>query len=103
MANEVEDHVARLKQGVTAWNAWRADNASVVPNLRERRKPSGARGANLNGADLSDADLRGANLSGAGRTDGAATARHLGFAHLSDANLNEAIPERRKAEPQFFL
>ena len=26
-----------------------------------------------------------------------------GFAHLSDANLNEAIPERRKAEPQFFL
>ena len=27
MANE--DHVARLKQGVAAWNAWRAENESA--------------------------------------------------------------------------
>jgi len=42
MANE--DHVARLKQGVAAWNEWRAENENVVP-------------------DLSGADLRGAERS----------------------------------------
>ena len=31
MANE--DHVARLKQGVDAWNAWRRENPDVSPDL----------------------------------------------------------------------
>jgi hypothetical protein len=56
MANE--DHVGRLKQGVAAWNAWRAraENESVVPELS---------GANLSGANLRDAYLSGVDLSGA--------------------------------------
>jgi hypothetical protein len=41
MAND--EHVALLKQGMTAWNAWRDENPDVLPNLS---------GADLIGADL---------------------------------------------------
>ena len=56
MANK--KHLALLKQGVGAWNAWRRMNPRVRPDL------SGASlfGATLCGADLSQADLRGADL-----------------------------------------
>ena len=46
-----EEHVALLKQGVDAWNAWRHENYNAPPNLRR--------------ADLSEANLSEANLSGA--------------------------------------
>ena len=46
MAND--EHVALLKQGVTAWNAWRRENHNIRPDLSN--------------ADLSGADLSGANL-----------------------------------------
>ena len=53
------EHVALLKQGVTAWNAWRDENPDVLhPNLH---------GANLIEADLTKADLRKANLREAHR------------------------------------
>ena len=65
MANE--DHVGRLKQGITAWNRWRGENESVTPDLRR----VDLFGANLTRADLSLADLRQADLR----------------ADLSDANL----------------
>src|SRR3954468_3441589 len=45
------EHVARLKQGVEAWNAWRRDGSCARPNLR--------------GADLQQTDLVGADLSAA--------------------------------------
>ena len=32
MAND--EHVALLKQGVAAWNAWRNENPDIVPDLR---------------------------------------------------------------------
>ena len=59
MAND--EHVALLKQGVAAWNAWRAENPDIRPNL------SGAHLSeeNLRGADLSQGDLRGAVLRAA--------------------------------------
>jgi hypothetical protein len=79
MAND--EHVALLKQGVDAWNAWRDENPKVVPDL------SGANlmkenlvGANLSEADLSDANLREANLREA----------DLFLANLSGANLSGA-------------
>jgi uncharacterized protein YjbI with pentapeptide repeats len=79
MAND--EHVALLKQGVDAWNAWRDENPKVVPDL------SGANlmkenlvGANLSEADLSDANLREANLREA----------DLFLANLSGANLRGA-------------
>jgi hypothetical protein len=39
MAND--EHVALLKQGVAAWNAWREEDANIRPDLR---------GANLTNA-----------------------------------------------------
>jgi len=59
MAND--EHVAMLKKGVDAWNAWRDENPDTRPDLTE----ANLTGADLNGANLSGADLSGANLSGA--------------------------------------
>jgi Pentapeptide repeats (8 copies) len=94
MAND--EHVALLKQGVAAWNAWRDKNPDIRPDLRgagliqadlrggepqpggpHRRQP---REANLNRADLGGAVLKGANLKGA----------NLIEANLIEANLIEA-------------
>jgi hypothetical protein len=33
MAND--DHIALLKKGVAAWNAWRDENRSIRPNLSD--------------------------------------------------------------------
>src|SRR5712691_7581284 len=64
MAND--QHVAILKQGVAAWNAWREKNPDVRPDLSEAEL-TGADlvGAKLSGADLAEADLQGAILIGA--------------------------------------
>ena len=59
-------HLAKLLDGVEAWNQWRRRNPHIRPNLRE--------------ADLSRADLSGANLAGA----------HLGEVNFFSANLNGA-------------
>ena len=61
-----EKHVAFLKQGVTAWNAWRGENLDIRPDL--------------SGADLSEANLSGANVSGA----------NLRGAIVVEANLRDA-------------
>jgi uncharacterized protein YjbI with pentapeptide repeats len=58
MAND--EHVAMLKKGVDAWNAWRDENPNIRPDLSE----ANIGGANLEGADLSDANLSTANLGG---------------------------------------
>jgi uncharacterized protein YjbI with pentapeptide repeats len=51
MAND--EHVALLKQGVEAWNAWREENRNIRPDLSE---------ANLSRANLRKADLSGRAL-----------------------------------------
>ena len=84
-------HLAKLEEGVEAWNQWRRENPDIRPHLRKadlsRTDLSGAqlggahlgevnlfsanlsgaclRGANLIGANLSEADLSGADLTGA--------------------------------------
>jgi len=96
MAND--EHVAMLKKGVGAWNAWRDENPAR-PDLSEAslidanlsRASLGL--AYLNRADLSlatlfeanlrRADLRGANLRGANLWKA-----NLGKANLSGANLS---------------
>ena len=55
------DHVARLRQGVEAWNQWRRRNPKIRPAL----VGASLRGADLREADLSDTTLFGAKLSGA--------------------------------------
>src|SRR5262249_3271104 len=79
MAND--EHVALLKQGVTAWNAWRDENPDIRPDLRA----ADFRGAqfavtSLSRANLSRADLSGADLSGA----------HLFMTNLIGADLSGA-------------
>jgi hypothetical protein len=69
MAND--EHVAILKKGVEAWNAWRDKNPDIRPDLRE--------------ADLSDAELAEADLSRADLSDA-----HLSEAILINANLSAA-------------
>jgi hypothetical protein len=53
MAND--EHVAMLRQGVKAWNAWRDENPFRPDLIR----------ASLIEANLQRANLSGANLSGA--------------------------------------
>ena len=52
MANK--EHLAKLQEGVEAWNAWRAQNPDIQPDLR---------GVNLVGVNLGGSDLSGANLT----------------------------------------
>ena len=74
-------HLALLRCGPAAWNAWRAEH-DEAPDLSE----AGLRGLDLSGfdlsrADLRDADLRGTNCSGAS----------LAGAHLEGTNLFKAV------------
>ena len=66
MAND--EHVAILKKGVAAWNAWRSENLNIRPDLgkadlREAKLGKAPLeypfGVNLVQANLSGADLRG--------------------------------------------
>jgi uncharacterized protein YjbI with pentapeptide repeats len=99
MAND--QHVAILKKGVTAWNAWRDENPRVGvdlskadlvgANLRRAR----LRGAylwetNLNGANLHGAGLERANLRGAGLEKTNLRGARLDGADLRGANLRGA-------------
>jgi hypothetical protein len=74
MAND--DHIAQLKKGASAWNAWRRKNPDIRPDLTKAKLSR----RDLRKANLSDSNLRGAVLRGA----------KLGGADLRRANLNSA-------------
>lgn len=75
------EHLALLKQGVDAWNQWKANNPDIRPNLSfATDKGIIIRDAKLSGVDLSRADLSHADLSHA----------DLVGAKLREANFNEA-------------
>ena len=91
------EHLGILKQGVAAWNKWRASNPVVRPNLTFARlwraDLTGANlaGANLTGAELSGANLTAADLTGADLTDASLTGADLSHAnHLTQDQLNSA-------------
>jgi Pentapeptide repeats (8 copies) len=73
-----EDHLAILRQGVDAWNAWRMKEPSVVPDLR---------GANLREAHLDGAYLRATDLSMTNLRGAYLNCANLVRADLTDANL----------------
>ena len=79
------EHLAKLLEGVEAWNEWRKVNTEVRPDLN---------GADLKRANLSKADLTEANLSGADLGRANLSGADLGRASLSGANLSEADPSR---------
>jgi TIR domain/Pentapeptide repeats (8 copies) len=81
MANE--EHLAILKKGVGAWNRWRGENPSAVPDLsRTDLKGIDLHGANLDGANLFESVLAEANLTGASLIEA-----HLALVDLRRANL----------------
>jgi uncharacterized protein YjbI with pentapeptide repeats len=76
------EQLAKLNEGVDAWNRWRAENPQITVDLRK---------ADLETKDLSGADLRGANLEHAnlrGAKLGLGTL--LSKARLRDADLFQA-------------
>ena len=74
MANS--KYLAKLDEGVRAWNRWRRREPNVMPDLSN----ADLKGLNLSNARLSAVDLSGADLSGA----------NLGSARLSGTNLSKA-------------
>lgn len=85
MANP--EHLAKLKEGVEAWNLWRKENPEVKPDL------SGAdlRGVNLSNANLSKADLKKTNLQGVNLRGATLEGADLAWANLGKANLRKAV------------
>jgi hypothetical protein len=73
------EHLAILRKGIKTWNAWRADNPSILPDLR---------GSDLIGANLSDADLRGTNLSRANLCESDLSEADLSIADLRESDLS---------------
>jgi len=76
-----DEHVALLKRGIAAWNAWRAEQ-DETPDLSR----GGLRGLDLTGFDLSRADLRHADLRGTNLSQA-----NLSRAHLEGANLFKTV------------
>lgn len=75
------DHLNILRQGVEAWNLWRAANPDLVPDLTEAHAWNrNYDGVNFEGVDLTSANFSNASLVGA----------NLNKANLSDANFHEA-------------
>jgi Pentapeptide repeats (8 copies) len=100
MANQEQLDI--LKQGAQAWNQWRRENPTILPDLRgadltnsnlsEETNLSYADldGATLNGAILSGADLSSATLSEANLSEAYLNGADLSYAFLYRANLSKA-------------
>ena len=76
-----DEHLAVLRRGGAAWNAWRVEHHEA-PDLSR----AGLRSLDLSGFDLSRADLRGADLRGTN-----CSGANLAGAHLEGANLFKAV------------
>ena len=76
-----DEHVALLRRGSEAWNAWRAEREET-PDLSR----AGLRGLDLSACDLSRADLQGADLRGTNLSQA-----NLSGANLEGANLFKAV------------
>ena len=76
-----DEHVALLRRGSAAWNAWRAGREET-PDLSR----AGLRGLDLSACDLSRADLQGADLRGTNLSQA-----NLSGANLEGANLFKAV------------
>lgn len=89
MANE--EHLAKLREGVEAWNEWRLKNLDIQPDLQEEDL-SGAqlKGADLGGAQLQKVGLFRAQLQKASLMGAQLQGAILGFAQLQEASLSFA-------------
>jgi uncharacterized protein YjbI with pentapeptide repeats len=76
-----DTHLAVLKQGVAAWNEWRAAHAAERPDFSS---------ASLRGVDLAKVDLAGANRRKADLRGTTLSGAVLIAADLADANFFKA-------------
>jgi len=89
MANPA--HIAELRKGVTAWKAWRDENANIRPDLAKANLvKTNLSGANLRRAHLWEAHLWEANLSGANLAEANLVGANLRRVNLSGADLSGA-------------
>ena len=93
MANR--DHLAKLKQGVEAWNQWRVEHPDIQPDLeRADLKGTNLEGANLEETKLLGANLTAANLAGANLKRADLRGANLAGATFTEANLQEAYLQK---------
>jgi uncharacterized protein YjbI with pentapeptide repeats len=84
-------HLMILKQGVSAWNEWRAEHREIRPELANAHIIGlDIVNADLSGANLRHADLRGTNLSGADLVDANLEGADFFRTVLDGADLNGA-------------
>jgi uncharacterized protein YjbI with pentapeptide repeats len=84
MANE--EHLAKLREGVAAWNSWRKEKPGVKPDLRY----ADLHGMELDGADLSGSNLCRANLVNVSLREADVRESLLAEADLTQSDLQEA-------------
>jgi uncharacterized protein YjbI with pentapeptide repeats len=95
MANP--EHLARLKEGVEAWNRWRDSSPDFPPELagaalaNAELAAANLNAANLTGADLTEANLLGANLSRANLETTNLFGANLVLAQIINANLTGTV------------
>jgi hypothetical protein len=84
MANP--EHLAILKQGVTAWNSWRQDRPEIMPNLRS----CDLQQANFQGADFTHTDFTEADISKSMFMSSDFSQANLTYTVLSHSDFREA-------------
>ncbi len=88
-------HLAKLWDGVEAWNEWRRENPRIRPNLREADlSRADLSGSNLAGAQLGEAKLFNSNLSGSDLRGASLIGADLSESDLSGADLTGAWAAR---------
>jgi uncharacterized protein YjbI with pentapeptide repeats len=101
MANEAQ--LAKLLQGVDAWNRWRNENKGVQIDLSEADLiGTNLKGANLSRANLTGVDFRWADLTVAELMGANLTLANVMTAKLAGANLREANLSMMEAQMSDF-
>jgi len=82
----IEEHLNKIKQGVSIWNQWREDNPETVPDLSE----ADIRGCKLQKVNFSNTNLKEAKLQYSNLTEATLENASLNRAKLLEANLQSA-------------
>ena len=86
MANS--EHVEILKQGVKAWNKWREENPTIVPDLKSLHyEYADLRYINFFEANLTDSNLQDSNMEGANLESAECVSANLINVNLKNAFL----------------
>jgi len=86
----IEEHLAILKQGVEAWNAWRQEHESISPDLSNADLSKAA----LSGADFTNSNLNHIDLSNTSMNGANFTSVDCQYANLRCSKLADAVLEK---------